>query len=148
MTDNLGELANKHGRFGYRMVTGLLNSADGHVNYKRPEPGLPNSIAVRDVTEGHTQKPDTCPAAYAPKIEDNACQAGGTTHALALWTNFQWFGIHRGLRIDVGLCGREGRADSANAFSLRNREMICYTFAHRLLYHHLSQRMSCAMSGV
>ena len=37
LTDSSIELADKYGRFGYRMVTGLLNNAGWHVNHKRVE---------------------------------------------------------------------------------------------------------------
>ncbi|AHD02166.1 integrase [Leisingera methylohalidivorans DSM 14336] len=35
LTDDIIELAGKYGRYGYRMVTGLLNNAGWHVNHKR-----------------------------------------------------------------------------------------------------------------
>ncbi len=37
LTDDIIELADKYGRYGYRMVTGLLNNAGWHVNHKRVE---------------------------------------------------------------------------------------------------------------
>lgn len=37
LTDDIIELANTYGRYGYRMVTGLLNNAGWHVNHKRVE---------------------------------------------------------------------------------------------------------------
>ena len=37
LTDDIIELAGKYGRYGYRMVTGLLNNAGWHVNHKRVE---------------------------------------------------------------------------------------------------------------
>ena len=37
LIDDIIELANKYGRCGYRMVTGLLNNAGWHVNHKRVE---------------------------------------------------------------------------------------------------------------
>ncbi len=37
LTDDIIELAAKYGRYGYRMVTGLLNNAGWHVNHKRVE---------------------------------------------------------------------------------------------------------------
>ena len=37
LTDDIIELADKDGRYGYRMVTGLLNNAGWHVNHKRVE---------------------------------------------------------------------------------------------------------------
>lgn len=37
LTDDIIELADKYGRYGYRMVTGLLNNAGWHVNHKRME---------------------------------------------------------------------------------------------------------------
>jgi putative transposase len=37
LTDGIIELADKYGRYGYRMVTGLLNNAGWHVNHKRVE---------------------------------------------------------------------------------------------------------------
>ena len=37
MTDDIIELADQYGRYGYRMVTGLLNSAGWCVNHKRVE---------------------------------------------------------------------------------------------------------------
>nr|WP_281173429.1 IS3 family transposase [Leisingera methylohalidivorans] len=37
LTDDIIELADKHGRYGYRMVTGLLNNAGWCVNHKRVE---------------------------------------------------------------------------------------------------------------
>ena len=35
LTDDIIELADKYGRYGYRMLTGLLNNAGWHVNHKR-----------------------------------------------------------------------------------------------------------------
>lgn len=35
--DDIIELAGKYGRYGYRMVTGLLHNAGWHVNHKRVE---------------------------------------------------------------------------------------------------------------
>jgi putative transposase len=37
LTDDIIELADKYGRYGYRMVTGLLNNAGWHVDHKRVE---------------------------------------------------------------------------------------------------------------
>ncbi|MEM9100241.1 MAG: IS3 family transposase, partial [Pseudomonadota bacterium] len=37
LTDDIIELADQYGRYGYRMVTGLLNKAGWHVNHKRVE---------------------------------------------------------------------------------------------------------------
>jgi len=37
LTDDIIELADQYGRYGYRMVTGLLNNAGWHVNDKRVE---------------------------------------------------------------------------------------------------------------
>ena len=37
LTNDIIELADQYGRYGYRMVTGLLNSAGWHVNHKRVE---------------------------------------------------------------------------------------------------------------
>jgi len=37
LTDDIIELADKYGRYGYRMVTGLLNNAGWQVNHKRVE---------------------------------------------------------------------------------------------------------------
>ena len=37
LTDDIIELADKYGRYGYRMVTGLLNNAGWFVNHKRVE---------------------------------------------------------------------------------------------------------------
>ena len=37
LTYNIIELADQFGRYGYRMVTGLLNNAGWHVNHKRVE---------------------------------------------------------------------------------------------------------------
>jgi len=37
LTDDIIELARKYGRYGYRMVTGLLNQSGWHVNHKRVE---------------------------------------------------------------------------------------------------------------
>ena len=37
LTDDIVELADQYGRFGYRMVTGLLNNAGWCVNHKRVE---------------------------------------------------------------------------------------------------------------
>jgi transposase InsO family protein len=37
LTDDIIELADQYGRYGYRMVTGLLNNAGWHVNHKRVE---------------------------------------------------------------------------------------------------------------
>ncbi len=37
LTDEIIELADRYGRYGYRMVTGLLNNAGWHVNHKRVE---------------------------------------------------------------------------------------------------------------
>ena len=37
LTEDIIELAREHGRYGYRMVTGLLNNAGWHVNHKRVE---------------------------------------------------------------------------------------------------------------
>ena len=37
LTDDIIELADKYGRYGYRMVTGLLKNAGWHVNHKRVE---------------------------------------------------------------------------------------------------------------
>ena len=40
LTDDIIELADQYGRYGYRMVTGLLSNAGWHVNHKRPSRGL------------------------------------------------------------------------------------------------------------
>lgn len=37
LTDDIIELARQYGRYGYRMVTGLLNQSGWHVNHKRIE---------------------------------------------------------------------------------------------------------------
>jgi putative transposase len=37
LTDDIVELARTYGRYGYRMITGLLNNAGWHVNHKRVE---------------------------------------------------------------------------------------------------------------
>ena len=37
LTDDIIELADQYGRYGYRMDTGLLNNAGWHVNLKRVE---------------------------------------------------------------------------------------------------------------
>ena len=37
LTDDIIELARQYGRYGYRMVTGLLNNSGWHVNHKRVE---------------------------------------------------------------------------------------------------------------
>jgi putative transposase len=37
LTDDIIELARTYGRYGYRMITGLLNNAGWHVNHKRVE---------------------------------------------------------------------------------------------------------------
>ena len=37
LTDDIIELADQYGRYGYRMVAGLLNNAGWHVNHKRVE---------------------------------------------------------------------------------------------------------------
>lgn len=37
LTDDIIEFARKYGRYGYRMVTGLLNQSGWHVNHKRVE---------------------------------------------------------------------------------------------------------------
>ena len=37
LTDDIIELADQYGRYGYRMVIGLLNNAGWHVNHKRVE---------------------------------------------------------------------------------------------------------------
>ncbi len=37
LTNDIIELADKYGRYGYRMVTGLLNNAGWLVNHKRVE---------------------------------------------------------------------------------------------------------------
>ena len=37
LTEDIIELASQYGRYGYRMVTGLLNNAGWHVNHKRVE---------------------------------------------------------------------------------------------------------------
>jgi len=37
LTDDIIELADKYGRYGYRMVTGLPINAGWHVNHKRVE---------------------------------------------------------------------------------------------------------------
>lgn len=37
LTDDIIELADRYGRYGYRMVTGLLNNAGWHMNHKRVE---------------------------------------------------------------------------------------------------------------
>ncbi len=37
LTDDIIELADKYGRYGYRMIAGLLNNAGWHVNHKRVE---------------------------------------------------------------------------------------------------------------
>ncbi len=36
LTEDIIELTRSHGRYGYRMITGLLNNAGWHVNHKRP----------------------------------------------------------------------------------------------------------------
>ena len=35
LTEDIIELARRHGRYGYRMVTGMLNNAGWHVNHVR-----------------------------------------------------------------------------------------------------------------
>lgn len=37
LTDDIIEPARNHGRYGYRMITGMLNTAGWHVNHKRVE---------------------------------------------------------------------------------------------------------------
>ena len=37
LTDDIIELAGRYGRYGYRMVTGMLNNSGWHVNHKRVE---------------------------------------------------------------------------------------------------------------
>ena len=37
LTEDIIELARQYGRYGYRIVTGLLNQAGWHVNHKRVE---------------------------------------------------------------------------------------------------------------
>lgn len=37
LTEDIIELTRAHGRYGYRMITGLLNNAGWHVNHKRVE---------------------------------------------------------------------------------------------------------------
>lgn len=37
LTDDIIELAEKYGRYAFRMVTGLLNNAGWHVDHKRVE---------------------------------------------------------------------------------------------------------------
>ncbi|WP_156875009.1 IS3 family transposase [Sulfitobacter alexandrii] len=37
LTDDIIELARKYGRYGYRMITGMLNQSGWHVNHKRVE---------------------------------------------------------------------------------------------------------------
>jgi putative transposase len=37
LTEDIIELTRTHGRYGYRMITGLLNNAGWHVNHKRVE---------------------------------------------------------------------------------------------------------------
>ena len=37
LTDDIIQLARQYGRYGYRMVTGLLNNSGWHVNHKRVE---------------------------------------------------------------------------------------------------------------
>lgn len=37
LTADIIELARQFGRYGYRMITGLLNNAGWHVNHKRVE---------------------------------------------------------------------------------------------------------------
>lgn len=37
LADGISELSDKYGRYGYCMVTGLLNNASWHVNHKRVE---------------------------------------------------------------------------------------------------------------
>ena len=37
LSDDIIELADTYGRYGYRMVTGLLSNAGWHVNHKRVE---------------------------------------------------------------------------------------------------------------
>ena len=37
LTEDIIELARQYGRYGYRMVTGLLNTSGWHVNHKRVE---------------------------------------------------------------------------------------------------------------
>ena len=37
LTEDIIELARDYGRYGYRMITGLLNNAGWHVNHKRVE---------------------------------------------------------------------------------------------------------------
>ena len=40
LTDDIIELASRYGRYGYRMVTGLLNNSGWHVNHKRGSSGI------------------------------------------------------------------------------------------------------------
>ena len=40
LTDDIIELTRTYGRYGYRMITGLLNNAGWHVNHKRLSRGL------------------------------------------------------------------------------------------------------------
>ena len=37
LTDDILELAREFGRYGYRMITGMLNNSGWHVNHKRVE---------------------------------------------------------------------------------------------------------------
>ena len=50
LTDDIIELADKYGRYGYRMVTGLLNNAGWHVNHKRPSRRCKQSLPVNGGT--------------------------------------------------------------------------------------------------
>jgi len=40
LTEDIIELTRQFGRYGYRMITGLLNNAGWHVNHKRHSRGL------------------------------------------------------------------------------------------------------------
>ena len=40
LTDDIIELTRTYRRYGYRMITGLLNNAGWHVNHKHPSRGV------------------------------------------------------------------------------------------------------------
>ena len=53
LTEDIIELAREYGRYGYRMVTGLLNNAGWHVNHKRVERrAIKSAIGPRTMASG------------------------------------------------------------------------------------------------
>jgi hypothetical protein len=61
LTEDITALAEEFGRYGYRMITGLLNNSGWHVNHKRPSRGLQANhcqAAVRtDLAVGRAEGP-------------------------------------------------------------------------------------------